>query len=267
MKENPGIVPGDQGRVRHNEDIKMAGHSKWANIKHRKARVDSKRSKQWSNCSRAILVAARAGGGDPKFNTTLRYAIEDAKAANMPKDTIEKAVKKGSGDIDGESYEPARYEGYGPGGIAIIADCLQCNSNKTAPEIRAIFAKGGGNLGTPNSVSFGFTHEGIILIDATSADEDAVIETALEAGANDVETEDGLISVTTEPSGFLEVKDALVAAGFKVEQAELTFTPETTVALAVERARSFLRLVDALEDQDDVQKIYHNAEIPDEAYE
>ena len=251
----------------HNEDIKMAGHSKWANIKHRKARVDSKRSKQWSNCSRAILVAARAGGGDPKFNTTLRYAIEDAKAANMPKDTIEKAVKKGSGDIDGESYEPARYEGYGPGGIAIIADCLQCNSNKTAPEIRAIFAKGGGNLGTPNSVSFGFTHEGIILIDATSADEDAVIETALEAGANDVETEDGLISVTTEPSGFLEVKDALVAAGFKVEQAELTFTPETTVALAVERARSFLRLVDALEDQDDVQKIYHNAEIPDEAYE
>ena len=245
----------------------MAGHSKWANIKHRKARVDSKRSKQWSNCSRAILVAARAGGGDPKFNTTLRYAIEDAKAANMPKDTIEKSVKKGSGDIDGESYEPARYEGYGPGGIAIIADCLQCNSNKTAPEIRAIFAKGGGNLGTPNSVSFGFTHEGIILIDATSADEDAVIETALEAGANDVETEDGLISVTTEPSGFLEVKDALVAAGFKVEQAELTFTPETTVALAVERARSFLRLVDALEDQDDVQKIYHNAEIPDEAYE
>ena len=148
----------------------MAGHSKWANIKHRKARVDSKRSKQWSNCSRAVVVAARDGGGDPKFNTTLRYAIEDAKAANMPKETIEKAIKKGSGELDGEIYEPARYEGYGPGGIAIIADCLQCNSNKTAPEIRAIFAKGGGNLGTPNSVSFGFTHEGIILIAAANAE-------------------------------------------------------------------------------------------------
>jgi YebC/PmpR family DNA-binding regulatory protein len=249
------------------EDIKMAGHSKWANIKHRKARVDSKRSKQWSNCSRAVIVAARAGGGDPKFNTTLRYAIDDAKAANMPKDTIEKAIKKGTGEIEGETYEPARYEGYGPGGIAIIADCLQSNANKTAPEIRSIFAKGGGNLGTPNSVAFGFTHEGSILIDGTDVDEDSVIEASLEAGAKDVETEEGLISVTTEPSDFLEVKDALTAAGFALEQAELTFRPETRVALDVDKARSVLRLIDALEDQDDVQKIFHNAEIPDEAYE
>jgi YebC/PmpR family DNA-binding regulatory protein len=249
------------------EDIKMAGHSKWANIKHRKARVDSKRSKQWSICSRALTVASRAGGGDPKFNTTLRYAIDDAKSANMPKDTIEKAIKKGTGGGEGETYEPGRYEGYGPGGIAIIADCLQCNSNKTAPEIRTIFAKGGGSLGTPNSVAFGFTHEGVILIDATKVDEDSVIEVSLEAGAKDVETEDGLTSITTEPSDFLEVKDALVTAGFELEHAELTFRPETTVALAVEKARSFLRMIDALEDQEDVQKIYHNAEIPDEAYE
>ncbi|MBQ72203.1 MAG: YebC/PmpR family DNA-binding transcriptional regulator [Planctomycetaceae bacterium] len=245
----------------------MAGHSKWANIKHRKAAVDKKRSKIWSNCSRAIIVAARQGGGDPKFNTTLRYAIDDAKAANMPKDTIEKAVKKGSGDLEGESYEPARYEGYGPGGVAIIADCLQSNANKTAPEIRSIFDKGGGNLGSQNSVAFGFTQEGVILLDAEKHSEDDVLESALEVGAKDVVAEEGFVQVTTEPSDFLDVKESLVAAGFEFESAEITFTPGTTVALDVAAARKFLRLIDTLEDQDDVQKVYHNAEIPSEAYD
>ncbi len=244
----------------------MAGHSKWANIRHRKDRVDKKRSKLWSNCSRAIIVTAREGGGDPKFNTSLRYAIDDAKAANMPKDTIEKAIKKGTGEIEGETYEPARYEGYGPGGIAIIADCLQSNANKTAPEIRSIFDKAGGNLGTPNSVSFGFTHEGQILLDAEKVSEESIFELALEAGAKDVVTEDGLLQVTTEPVDFLEVKEAISGAGVEIEAAEITFTPSTTVSLDVEAAKKFLRLIDTLEDQDDVQKVYHNAQIPDEAY-
>ncbi|MCP4833958.1 MAG: YebC/PmpR family DNA-binding transcriptional regulator [Phycisphaera sp.] len=245
----------------------MAGHSKWANIKHRKAAVDKKRSKIWSNCSRAVIVAARQGGGDPKFNTTLRYAIDDAKAANMPKDTIEKAIKKGTGEIEGESYEPARYEGYGPGGVAIIADCLQSNANKTAPEIRFIFDKAGGNLGTQNSVSFGFTQEGVIILDAEKHTEDAVLEQALEVGAKDVTGGEGFVQVTTEPAEFLDIKESLAAAGFEFESSEITFTPSTTVELDVEGGRKVLRLIDALEDQDDVQKVYHNAEIPGEAYE
>ena len=245
----------------------MAGHSKWANIKHRKAAVDKKRSKLWSNCSRAIIVAARQGGGDPKFNTTLRYAIDDAKAANMPKDTIEKAIKKGTGEIEGESYEPARYEGYGPGGVAIIADCLQSNANKTAPEIRFIFDKAGGNLGTPNSVAFGFTQEGMILLDAEKHSEDDVLEPALEAGAKDVVAGEGFVQITTEPTEFLDVKEALAAAGIEMESAEVTFTPSTTVELDVDGGRKVLRLIDTLEDHDDVQRVYHNAEIPEEAFD
>lgn len=245
----------------------MAGHSKWANIKHRKAAVDKKRSKIWSNCSRAVIVAARQGGGDPKFNTTLRYAIDDAKAANMPKDTIEKAIKKGTGEIEGESYEPARYEGYGPGGVAIIADCLQSNANKTAPEIRFIFDKAGGNLGTQNSVAFGFAQEGVIILDAEKHSEDAVLEQALEVGAKDVTSGEGFVQVTTEPADFLDIKESLVAAGFEFESSELTYTPSTTVELDAEGGRKVLRLIDALEDQDDVQKVYHNAEIPSEAYD
>ena len=239
----------------------MAGHSKWANIRHRKDRVDKKRSKLWSNCSRAIIVAAREGGGDPKFNTTLRYAIDDAKAANMPKDTIEKAIKKGTGEIEGETYEPARYEGYGPGGVAIIADCLQSNANKTAPEIRSIFDKAGGNLGTPNSVSFGFTQEGQILLDAEKVSEDSIFEAALEAGAKDVVVDDGLLQVTTEPTDFLEVKEAISAVGVEIEAAEITFTPSTQVELDLAGARKVLRLIDTLEDHDDVQHVWSNFDI------
>lgn len=245
----------------------MAGHSKWANIKHRKGRVDAKRSKQWSKCSRAIIVAARQGGSDPKFNTTLRYAIEDAKAANMPKDTIEKAIKKGSGGVDGESYEPARYEGYGPGGVAILADCLIANANKVAAEIRTIFTKSGGSLGQPGSVAFGFTQQGVILIDATNVNEDEVMEAALEAGADDIKSEEGLIQISCEPGEFLSVRDALEAAGYQLEQAEVTFVPQTMVDMDANQGKKVLRLIDGLEDNDDVQKVYHNGAIPAEAYE
>lgn len=245
----------------------MAGHSKWANIKHRKGRVDAKRSKQWSKCSRAIIVAARHGGGDPQYNTTLRYAIDEAKAANMPKDTIEKAVKKGTGELDGETYEEARYEGYGPGGVAILADCLIANVNKAASEIRSVFTKAGGNLGAPGSVGYGFSKQGVILMDGTTNDEDAVMEVALEAGAEDIKNDDGLLQVTTDPTSFAEVRDALEAAGHAIEQSEVTFVPQTLVEMDVNGARKILRLIDALEDNDDVQKVYHNADIPPEAYE
>ena len=245
----------------------MAGHSKWANIKHRKGRVDAKRSKQWSKCSRAIIVAARQGGGDPKFNTTLRYAIEDAKAANMPKDTIEKAIKKGSGGGDGESYEPARYEGYGPGGVAILADCLIANANKVAAEIRMIFTKAGGSMGQPGSVAFGFAQQGVIHIDAEGVEEEVLMEAALEAGAEDFKNEEGLIQISCEPTNFLALRDALKAGGFALEQAEVTFVPQTMIDLDANQARKVLRLIDGLEDNDDVQKVYHNGEIPEEAYE
>lgn len=244
----------------------MAGHSKWANIKHRKGRVDAKRSKQWSKCSRALIVAAR-GGGDPQFNTTLRYAIDEAKAANMPKDTIEKSIKKGTGDLEGETYEEARYEGYGPGGVAILADCLIANVNKAASEIRSIFTKAGGNLGAPGSVGYGFLKQGVILLDGATENEDAVMEVALEAGADDIKNDEGLLHVTTNASSFTQVREALEAGGHAIEQSEVTFVPQTLIEVDIKGARKILRLIDALEDNDDVQKVYHNADIPVEAYE
>lgn len=242
----------------------MAGHSAWKNIKHRKAAVDAKRGKIWSKLSRAIIVAARQGGGDPKFNFALRYAIDDAKAANMPKDTIEKAIKKGTGELEGQTYENVRYEGYGPGGVAIIVDCLTDNLTRTAPEMRVIFEKQGGNLGKPNSVAFGFAAKGIILIDAAKVSEDRLMEIAIEAGAEDVTKSEGGWQVTTEPTDFLAVKDAIEAAGIEMVSAELTMAPSMTVAPDVETATKILKLIDALEDNDDVQKVHHNAELPDE---
>lgn len=242
----------------------MAGHSAWKNIKHRKAAVDAKRGKIWSKLSRAIIVAARQGGGDPKFNFALRYAIDDAKAANMPKDTIEKAIKKGTGELEGQTYENVRYEGYGPGGVAIIVDCLTDNLTRTAPEMRVVFEKQGGNLGKPNSVAFGFAAKGIILIDAAKVSEDRLMEIAIEAGAEDVTKSEGGWQVTTEPTDFLAVKDAIAAAGIEMVSAELTMVPSMTVAPDVETATKILKLIDALEDNDDVQKVHHNAELPDE---
>ena len=244
----------------------MAGHSKWANIKHRKGRQDAKRGKILSKCSRAIIVAAQQGGGDVEFNVTLRYAVEAAKAANMPKDSIEKAIKKGTGaDGAAERWEEVRYEGYAPGGVAILVDTLVSNPQKTGPEIRSLFDKNHGNLGQSGSVSFGFTHQGLFLIDAQKVDEDQLIELALEAGADDVSQEEGLWQVTCSPSDFLGLKADLEETSIEPEQAEITWTPQSTIPCDVKTATQVLRLIDALEDLDDVQSVYHNAEIPEEA--
>jgi YebC/PmpR family DNA-binding regulatory protein len=243
----------------------MAGHSKWANIKHRKARQDAVRGKAWSKCSRAIIVAARGGGGDPEYNLTLRYAIDEAKAANMPKDTIAKAIKRGTGETEGAAYEEIRYEGYGPSGVALIVDCLTDNLNRTAAEIRKIFEKSGGNLGKPGAVAFGFEQKGLLLFDAARVTEDQLMEAALEAGADDVVESGGAWEVTCAPRDFHAVRDGLAAAGLEADSAEVTFLPQTTVACDASTGAKVLRLIDNLDDHDDVQKVYHNAEIPEEA--
>ena len=242
----------------------MAGHSAWKNIKHKKAANDAKRGKIWSKCSRAIIVAARNGGGDPKFNTTLRYAIDDAKAANMPKDTIEKAVKKGTGETEGARYESVRYEAYGPGGVALIIDCLTDNLNRTASEIRLLIDKQGGNMAKPGAVAFGFQNRGAIFIESSKISEEKLMEIALEAGAQDVADSDGAWQVTTEPADFLKVKDALTAAGIELANAAVALEPVTTVECDATLAAKVMKLVDGLEDHDDVQKVSHNADI-DEA--
>jgi len=243
----------------------MSGHSKWANIKHRKGKQDAKRSKVWSKCSRAIIVAARHGGGDPSANLNLRYAIDEAKAVNMPKDTIEKAIKKGTGESgDAASYEPVRYEGYGPGGVAVIIDGLTDNLHRTAAEMRQIFDKCGGNLGKPGAVAFGFSARGIILIEASKIDEERIMELALEAGAEDVVEAGGAWEVTTAPADLLKVKEAIDAAGVEVDNAEVSMVPLTTVACDAKAAEKVMRLVETLEDHDDVQKVFTNADIPDE---
>ena len=242
----------------------MAGHSKWANIKHRKARQDAAKGKMWSKCSRAIIVAAKNGGGDPDMNLTLRYAIDEAKACNMPKDTIEKAVKKGAGELEGVSYEEMRYEGYGAGGVAIIVDCLTDNINRAASEMRKMFEKGGGNMGKPGAVSFGFSTKGLILIESSKVDEEQLMELALEAGADDVTEGDGAWEITSEPSDFMPLRQALEGAGIELDSAEITMIPHNLVACDAKTAEKVLRLVDTFEDHDDVQKVYHNAEIPDD---
>lgn len=242
----------------------MAGHSAWKNIKHKKAANDAKRGKVWSKCSRAIIVAARNGGGDPKFNTTLRYAIDDAKSNNMPKDTIEKAIKKGTGDLEGQRYESIRYEGYGPGGVALIVDCLTDNLTRTAAEMRMIFDKHGGNLAKPGAVAFSFNSKGLIVVDASKIGEEKIMESALEAGAEDVAGSEGAWEITTEPAEFLKVKDALAAAGIEPLSAEVTMIPQNSVDCDATMAAKVLKLVDAVEDNDDVQKVFHNADIAED---
>ena len=243
----------------------MAGHSKWANIKHRKARVDAKRSKQWSKCSRAIIVAAREGGGDPAQNLSLRYAVEEAKAANMPKDTIERAIKKGAGELGGESYESVRYEGYGVAGVAVMVDCLTDNRNRTAGEMRLIFGKYGGNLGATGCVGYIFEPQGVITIDGDNAPgEEALMEICLEAGADDVALDDGVWTITTAPTEFLTVKEALDAKEIEVATAELTQSPSNTVDVTGDDVQKVLNLMEALEDNDDVQKVYANFDISEE---
>ena len=239
----------------------MAGHSKWANIQHRKGRQDEKRGKIWTRVIREITVAARQGGGDPAMNPRLRLAIDKAKAANMPADRIKYNVEKASGTLEGVSLEEIRYEGYGIGGAAVIIDTMTDNKVRTVAEVRHAFSKHGGNLGTDGSVSFQFKHCGQLLF-APGTSEDKVMEVALEAGADDVITDaDGAIEVLTSPTEFEAVKNALEAAGLMPEIAEVTMRAENTVELAGDDAARMQKLLDVLEDLDDVQGVFHNAEI------
>ncbi len=249
----------------------MAGHSKWANIKHRKAAQDKKRGKIWSKCSKAIMVAARAGGGDLETNLALRYAVDEAKYANMPKDTIQRAIDKGAGNLGGEDFRPVVFEGYGPGSTAMIVEGLTDNNTRTVNEVRSIFNKLGGNLGTSGSVAFMFQTKGRIILDASKYPEDRVMEAALEAGADDVqapegatEDEPGVWTVLTEPLAFQQVKDALEKSGIEILEAEIARIPETTVVVKGDDARKLMTLIETLEDNDDVQKVFSNADIPAE---
>ena len=227
-----------------------------------------KMSKVFPKLARTITMAVKEGGPDPDSNSKLRTAILNAKAQNMPKDNIAKAVKKGAGlDGSSERFEEIRYEGYGPGGVAILVDTLISNPKKTAPEIREAFDKNNGNLGQSGSVSFGFTHQGVIFISSEAIAEDELMEIALEAGADDVTSEDGHWHITCPPADFLTLKDALEGAGLALENAELTWTPQTMVQCDDKVARQILRLIDVLDDHDDVQAVHHNAEIPEDSLE
>ena len=245
----------------------MAGHSKWANIQHRKKAQDARRGKLFTRLIREITVAAKTGGSDPDANPSLRTAIDKAKSQSVPKDAIERATKRGAGELDGSDYEEIRYEGYGPGGVAFIVDCLSDNRNRTVADVRHAFSKGGGNLGQSGSVAYLFDSVGILLYPPGS-DEDAIIEAALEAGADDVITaDDGSIEVLTAPDQYVAVRQAMTEAGLEPEESDLTLRAQTSTALGLEDAQKVLRLVDLLESSDDVQEVYTNADIPDEAYE
>jgi len=242
----------------------MAGHSKWANIKHKKAANDKKRGKLWSKLIREVTVAAKEGGGELDSNPRLRLAVDKAKGANMPIDTIDRAIKRGAGGEEEGNYDEIRYEGYAPGGIAVIADCLTDNRNRTASEVRHAFTKHGGNLGTDGSVAYMFQKRGVISF-AAGIDEDSVMEAALEAGAEDVlSNDDGSVDVYTDPTEFETVKQGLADAGLEAVSAEVTFEAETLSPVDRDGAEKILKLIDFLEDLDDVQEVYTNADIPEE---
>ena len=242
----------------------MAGHSKWSNIKHRKAAQDAKRGKIFTKLIREITVSAREGGGDPETNPRLRAAIDKALSNNMKRDTIDTAVKRGSGDLEGDNLDELTYEGYGPNGVAVLLECMTDNRNRTVSDVRHAFTKFGGNLGTDGSVAYLFNKKGVISYPA-EVTEEQLMEPALEAGAEDLITYEGNgIDVMTSPENFGSVKDALDEKGLEASNAEVTQVPDTRVDLDEESARTFLKLLDALEDLDDVQNVYHNADISDE---
>ena len=243
----------------------MAGHSHWAGIKHKKAAIDNKRGKVWSKLARAIIVAAKSGGGDPDTNLKLRYAINDAKAVSMPKDNIERAVKKGTGELDGGDLEEILYEGYGPGGVAVLCEILTDNRNRTAPEVKKIFELSGGKLGATGCVAWMFERKGMAVIASDQTDEETLLELAMEAGADDVRTEGDKFEVLCDPENFATVQDALKAAEIATEVAEITRIPNDTVDLDADTARKVLKLMEALDDHDDVQKVAANFNIPEEA--
>lgn len=242
----------------------MAGHSKWANIQHRKGAQDAKRGKLFTRLIREITVAARMGGSDPATNPRLRAAIDKALGSNMTKDVIERASKRGAGELEGAAYEEIRYEGYGPNGIAIMVDCMTDNRNRTVAEVRHVFSKRGGNMGTDGSVAYLFNQKGIISF-GNDISEDDVMEIALEAGAEDIVTNaDGSVDVFTAPEDYSAVKDALDAAGLESQSAEVTMHPDTTVSLELEDAQKAIAMIEAFEELDDVQQVYSNADFSDE---
>lgn len=246
----------------------MAGHSKWANIQHRKGRQDKARAKQFTKFGKELTIAAREGGGDPNFNPRLRLAIDKAKAGNMPKDNIERAVKKGTGELEGVEYLEIRYEGYGPAGVAFIVDVVTENKNRSASSVRANFSRNGGNLGESGAVSWMFHKKGVIEFLAENADEETLMEIALEAGAEDIKEADGNFTVYTELETYNEVKEALDSSSLKYESAEITMVPENTIEITDEEtATAILKLFETLEDNEDVQEVYANFDISDELME
>lgn len=244
----------------------MAGHSKWANIKHRKGRQDAKKAKIFTKLARAITVAVKEGGDDPEYNTELANAIEKAKANNMPNDNIDRAIKKGTGDLEGVSYEEITYEGYGPNGVAVMVECLTDNKNRTAADIRHYFSKYNGNLGATGCVSFMFDRKGILIIDRTSEiDEEEIMLQAIEAGAEDFEAGEEYFEITTAPEDFSQVREALKKEGYKFSTAEVSFIPQNETKLDNESdIKTMAKLIDAIEDNDDVQEVYHNWDMPED---
>ena len=244
----------------------MSGHNKWSTIKHKKGAADAKRGKIFTKLIKEITVAAKLGGGDPNGNPRLRTAVDKAKAENMPKDNIERAIKKGTGELEGVTYEEIVYEGYGPGGVAVLVECMTDNRNRTVGEVRSTFTKCNGNMGETGCVSWMFDKKGLIVF-AKSADFEKLFETALEAGAEDVTDEEEQYEVLSDPSSFIEVRTTLENAGFKYESAEITMIPQTMVKLDGKNAENMLKLMDRMEDNDDVQNVYANFDISVEEME
>ena len=247
----------------------MSGHSKWSSIKHKKGAADAKRGKLFSKLSRAIIVAAREGGGDPTGNLALQNAIEKARSYSMPKDNIDRAIAKGAGtDADADAYETVVYEGYGPSGVAVLVEALTDNRNRTASDVRHLFAKNDGNLGAPGAVAWLFERTGLVLVDASGVDEDELMLAAAEGGAEDVERDESQFRITGAPEDLAGVREAVEAAGFTVDSAEVTMLPKTTVEVDDESAaKKIVRLMDALEENDDVQDVYANFDIPERVLE
>ncbi|HVU77505.1 MAG TPA: YebC/PmpR family DNA-binding transcriptional regulator [Gaiellaceae bacterium] len=247
----------------------MSGHSKWSSIKHKKGAADAKRGQLFSKLSKAIIVAAKNGGGDPTNNLALQNAIEKAKSYSMPKDNIDRAIAKGSGaDADADAFESIMYEGYGPEGVAVIVEALTDNRNRTAADVRHLFSKNGGNLGTDGSVSWQFDRRGVVVVSAEGVDEDELFMAAADGGADDIELDGDVFQITSAPEQLAAVRTAVEEAGFTVDSAELSLLPKTTVSVEDEaKARQIMRLVDALEENDDVQDVYANFDIPEHVLE
>jgi YebC/PmpR family DNA-binding regulatory protein len=245
----------------------VSGHSKWATIKRKKGAADAKRGQLFSKLSRAILVAAKEGGPDPESNATLATAIQKARDNSMPKENIERAIQRGAGGAEGEQYESILYEGYAPGGVAVICTILTDNRNRTASDLRFIFTKNGGSLGTPGSVAWQFDRKGVVMVDRAGVDEDGLMEVALTGGAEDISEDGEQWQITTEPTDFMAVREALEEAGIGYVSADLTMVPKTTVQPSEKEARQILRLIDALEENDDVQDVYSNFDISEELLE